>query len=74
MEKDTITIIDDKNIRGIVGSAKTISKELLEDMIDLIELSSDEVTQETNKRIAEADKKRSWISLGEMKKTVRGTK
>jgi len=67
-KSDSITIIDDKNIRGVVASAKYMPKELLEDIIDLIELSSKGVMRETVKRIRKADKENSWIPLSKIRK------
>ena len=74
MEKNSITIIDDENLRGVVGPAKTIPKKLLEDMIDLIELSSDAMARGTEKRIAEADRKKSWVPLNQARKVARMAK
>ena len=65
---DSITIIDDKNIRGVVAPAKYIPKELLEDMIDLLELSSKKVMRETAERIRKADRENSWIPLNKIRK------
>ena len=69
-----LTIIDDKNIRGVLAPAKFISKELLEDIVDLIEWSNPEAIKETEKRVAEADREKSWISWKEVKKSARRAK
>ena len=62
-----LTIIDDKNLRGILAPAKVLSKELLEDIIDLIEWSSPEAIRETEKRVEEANRKNSWIPWNKVK-------
>jgi len=64
---EELTIIDNKTLRGIVAPAKALSKKLLRDVIDFIELSSKESKQETDKRIAEADKNNSWQTLDDAK-------
>ena len=66
-----ITVIDDKNLRGVVAARGRISKDTLEDIIDLIELSSPESIEEDDRRIAEADKANSWIPYAEVKKRAR---
>ncbi|GEM_PF-4443172 len=67
-KNDSITIIDDKNIRGVVASAKYMPKELLEDIIDLIELSSKKIMHETVERIRKADRENSWVPLSKIRK------
>ena len=56
-----LTIIDEENLRGVLGPPKLISKEVLEDIIDLIEWSTPEAIKETKARVAEADRENSWI-------------
>ena len=68
MDKSPLTIIDDKNLRGVIAPSKVFSKELLEDVIDFIELSTPESIKETEDRIAEADRDNSWMSLEEVRK------
>jgi hypothetical protein len=66
-----LTIIDDKNIRGVLAPSKFISKELLEDIVDLIEWSSPEAVKETEERVAEADRNKSWIPGKEVERRLR---
>lgn len=58
----------------MIAPVKVLSKELLEDIIDLIEWSTPEAIRETEKRVAEADRNNSWMSLEEVKKLARRTK
>ncbi len=71
MDKSPLTIINDKNLRGVIAPSKVFSKELLEDVIDFIELSSSESIKETEERIAEADRDNSWLSAEEVEKRVK---
>lgn len=68
MDKSPLTIINDKNLRGVIAPSKIFSKELLEDVIDFIELSSSESIKETEERIVEANRDNSWMSLKEVRK------
>ena len=74
MSNSDITIIDDKNLRGIVAARGRISKSMLEDIIDLIELSSPESVAEDDRRIKEADDTGSWIPFEEVKKRAKKTR
>ena len=71
---ESLTIIDDKSLRGVIGPTKVISKELLEDIIDLIEWSTPEAIKETEERVAEADRNNSWIPWNEVKKSAKRAK
>ena len=62
----SITLVDDNNLRGVIAPAKVLSRELLEDIVDLIEWSTPEAIRETEKRVAQADKKKSWIPLSKV--------
>jgi hypothetical protein len=66
-----LIIIDEKNLRGVLAPSKVISKELLEDIIDLIEWSSPEAIRETEQRVREADRKKSWIPWKEVERRLR---
>lgn len=66
----TLTIIDDKNIRGILAPAKLLSKKLLEDLIDFIELSSPESVKKTERLIGQADRVKSWITARKIEKEL----
>ena len=61
MKISSLTIIDDDNVRGIIASRRILSKKMLEDIIDFVELSTPEAAIETARRIREADRKNSWI-------------
>lgn len=69
-KESPFTIINDERLRGVVAPTKVISKELLEDMIDLVELSSRAMIQETNRRVMEADRHKSWIPLARIKSEI----
>jgi hypothetical protein len=71
MAKFPLIIIDEKNLRGVLAPSKVISKELLEDIIDLIEWSSPEAIRETERRVREADRKKSWIPWKEVERRLR---
>ncbi len=66
-----ITIIDNNDLRGILAPAGVLSKQVLTDMIDFIELSSDESSKDSDARIKEADKEKSWETLSEVQDVVR---
>lgn len=63
-----LSIIDTDGFKGIIGSSKVLTRELLEGIIDFIELSSRKETAETEKLVREADTKNSWLSLKEIRK------
>lgn len=71
MTQSSLTIINNKNLRGVLAPTKTLSKELLEDIVDLIEWSTPEAFKETEKRVREADKNNSWISAKDIEKQIR---
>ncbi|MDO8518110.1 MAG: hypothetical protein Q7S26_02365 [bacterium] len=73
MNESVITIIDDKNLRGIVGPSSVVSKEMLEDLVDFIEMSSTTSIDQDDSRIKEADRADSWIPFGEAKKRAKKT-
>jgi len=68
VQSSLLTVLDDKNVRGIIAPPHVISRELLENLIDFIELSSAAVAKDTASRIREADRKKSWIPFQEVKK------
>lgn len=70
MAKSSLTIIDDKNLRGVLAPASVFSKEMLEDIIDLVELSSPESIREDEERIKEADRNNSWIPFEEVERRL----
>ncbi|MDP3696825.1 MAG: hypothetical protein Q8R55_02215 [Candidatus Taylorbacteria bacterium] len=59
----SITIIDDQKLRGVLAPRALLSRRLLEDILDLIELSSPRTMKMAEKRIKEADRRKSWIPL-----------
>ncbi len=62
-----ITIIDNAILRGVLAPAGSLSKKVLTDMIDFLELSSDKSSKESDSRIKEADKKKSWKTISEVR-------
>ena len=70
----SFTIVENKNLRGILAPVKLLSKRLLEDIIDFIELSQLKIIKESESLIKEADQKKSWLSLKEMKQMAKKTK
>ena len=66
-----LTIIDDKNIRGVLAPSKVLSKKLLEDIVDFLEWSSPEAIRETEKRVREADRENSWIPGKEIERRLK---
>jgi len=66
-----LTIIDDKNIRGVLAPSKVLSKKLLEDIVDFLEWSSPEAIRETEKRVREADRENSWIPGKEVERRLK---
>lgn len=70
MKQTLLTIINDENMRGVLAPKRLVSKEMLEDIIDLIELSTPESIKETEKRIREADRKKSWIHSKEVERRL----
>lgn len=71
MKKSLLTIIDDKNLRGVLAPAQTLSKKMLEDIIDFIELSTPQSIKEDEERIKEADASNSWVPLEEVEKRLK---
>ena len=70
----SLTIINDKNVRGVIAPARTLSKKMLEDIIDLIELSTPSAIKETEARIREADRNNSWIPFHEVVRRAKRAK
>lgn len=48
-KKSLVTIIDDENLRGLVAPASLISREMLGDIVDLIEYSDSKVVTRVNR-------------------------
>jgi len=70
-KRSPLTIIDNSTLRGVLAPARAVSKRVLEDMIDFLELSGRKSARETTKLIKEADKKKSWVSLKEIRTLAR---
>ena len=70
----SLIIIDEKGLRGVLAPPSLFSKELLEDVIDLIELSSPEIAKDTEERIKEANRGKSWLSLERVKRLAEKAK
>ena len=65
-----ITVINDKHVRGFLAPASAVSNELLDDLIEMVELSRPEAIKKTQRRIKEADRKHSWISSKEVERRL----
>lgn len=65
--KKNLTIVNDKNMRGVLAPANAMSKSVLEDVIDFIELSDRKTMRETKILIRQADKIGSWDPLSKQK-------
>lgn len=48
MRTPKISIINDKNLRGVVGSASSISQKMLEDIVELVAYSSKKIISRIN--------------------------
>ena len=62
-----LTIINDKNVRGVLAPANAMSQSALEGVIDFIELSDRKMMKETKMLIRQADKQQSWIPFSKKK-------
>ena len=71
MNKSSVTVIDDGKLRGVVAPARFVSKETLEDLIDMVEISTPEEIRETERRIREADTENSWIPSEKIEKRIK---
>ena len=58
----------------MLAPGKVISRELLEDIIDLVEWSTPEAIRETEERVREADRDNSWIPWDKVKKSAKRAK
>lgn len=67
----SLTIVDDNNLRGVIAPSSVVSKKMLVDLIDFIELSTAAEIDETEKSLKEADKNNSWIPLKEVSKRAK---
>jgi len=63
MAKQPITIIDEKEFRGLVAPASVISRRLLIDLLDLIQLSTPGEIKETKNALRGIRKKKSWTTI-----------
>jgi len=71
MEKlSSLTIINDKNLRGVLAPAKLLSKELFEDMLDLILYSRPGVAAKINRDFKKVKKER-LIDGEKLKKSLK---
>lgn len=64
-----ITIINNEDMRGILAPSSALSKKTLDDVVDFIELSSEKSAQESAMLVKDADRKKSWIPLDEVRKS-----
>lgn len=65
-----ITIINNEDMRGILAPAAALSKKTLDDIVDFVELSSEESAQESAMLVKDADTKKSWATLNEVRGLV----
>jgi hypothetical protein len=65
--KSIFTIVDDGGVRGFLAPAGKLSRKLLMDMIDFLELSSSVSQKETSARLRSSD----WSSAKEVHKAAR---
>ncbi|KKS38490.1 MAG: hypothetical protein UV01_C0003G0037 [Parcubacteria group bacterium GW2011_GWA2_42_14] len=70
-KSSTITIIDEKNLRGVLAPPEIVSKETLENLVDFIELSNPEISKETEKRVKNSDRKKTWIPAEEVERRLK---
>ena len=67
----SLTLIDNHELRGVLAPTKKISRKLLEDIIDLIELSTTREAKLTASRIKDGDRRKAWIPLSEVMKKAK---
>jgi hypothetical protein len=66
-----LTVIDQKSLRGVLAPPTVISKALLEDLVDFIELSTPHVVKALEARAVAADRKRSWLTAEDVQRRVK---
>ena len=66
-----LTIVDAGAFRGVLGPSRLISKALLEDLVDFIELSAPRTVKVLEERVAEADRKGSWLPATEVERRLK---
>ena len=66
-----VTVIDEKYLRGVLAPPTVISKALLEDLVDFIELSTPHVVKALEARSVEADRRRSWLTAEDVQRRVK---
>ena len=54
----SLTVVDNENIRGVLASPKIMTKELLEDILDLIKYSQPKIVAKINQRFKKAEKEK----------------
>lgn len=64
----TLTVIDNEGVRGVVAPAAHLSRGVLEDVLDLIELSTKKEASKTASRLKSADRAGSWIPLATIRR------
>ena len=70
----SLTLIDNAELRGVLAPAKNLSKKLLEDIVDLIELSNDKEMNLSANRIKDANHHKSWTPFSSLIKKARSAK
>lgn len=65
-----LTIINNDTLRGVIAPADFLTTQMLENLIDVIELSLPESERESVKRIAETDRDESWTTLDDLRNDI----
>lgn len=64
---DEFTIIDSDTVRGVIAPATVLSKEMLTDVIDLLELSGHASSEESADMVRDESAPDAWVTLTEVK-------
>ncbi|KKW27319.1 MAG: hypothetical protein UY70_C0016G0003 [Candidatus Kaiserbacteria bacterium GW2011_GWB1_52_6] len=67
MSKSAITVINDENMRGIIAPSSAISEEMLEDLVDLVEMSDPKFVAKIN---GEFKKTKKWFDGPTLRKEL----
>lgn len=67
----SLTVIDERHLRGVLAPPSVITKGLLEDIVDFITLSAPDVAHAIEARVAEADRKNAWVSASAIERRLK---
>ena len=73
-QPNQLTIIDSETMRGVIAPSEVMSKKMLTDVIDFLELSNPQSMKETQMMVKDAKKDDQWISLDDVKNKLDGKK